>query len=192
MGKPSLDRPRCSGKTAKGKPCKLYAVAGLDRCTVHMRSAAGMSRVKAGRPDGITENKVAEFERLISAGNYVETACGVLGVARSTYNEWMQKGLRDGPQFGQYRAFRQRMEVAKAKAEARHVANISKAAFVDGDAKMSAWFLERTAPERWARPSQRGHAAAAVPAAPEDAAPSSGLATLLQAAGQGAAPRNQG
>lgn len=192
MAKPDLNRPRCGGTTAKGRPCKLYAVQGLDRCTVHMRSAAGLSRVKAGRPDGITEDKVTEFERLIGAGNYVETACGVLGVGRSTYNDWMSKGLRDGPQFGQYRAFRQRMEVAKAKAEARHVANISKAAFVDGDAKMSAWFLERTAPERWARPSQRGHAAAAVQPAADDAAPTSGLAALLQAHSTGGAPRNQG
>lgn len=191
-----LDR-RCSATTARGKPCRLRPVTGHDLCATHLRTAAGLSRTtgavpQGGRPDTITEDKVQEFERLLTAGTYIETACMVVGVPRSTFNDWMVRGKREGNEHKVYQAFRQRIEAAMAKFEARHAANIAKAG-VEGNWQASAWLLERTAPERYAKPSQRAHAQQAIgPTAEGQANAGSGIAGIVEAARRGTQARNQG
>jgi hypothetical protein len=59
-----------------------------------------------------------------------------------------------------FRAFRERMEEAKARGEVRNVAVIAKAA-TDGSWAAAAWLLERQHPERWGKPSVREREAGA-------------------------------
>jgi len=129
---------------------------------VHLGGAKSRSdrrKQPASRPDNVTEDLTAGLERLLRSGNYIEIACQVVGLGRSTFNDWMTKGLRDEPRFAPYRVFRQRIEAAMSSGEATRVAQIAKAASGDdGDWRAAAWMLERQAPERWAKPSQRAHA----------------------------------
>lgn len=191
-----LDR-RCTATTSRGKPCRLRPVTGHDLCVTHLRSAGGMSRTtgavpQGGRPDTITEDKVQEFERLLTAGTYIETACAVVGVPRSTFNDWMVRGRKEGVEHRAYQLFRERIEAAMAKFEARHAANIAHAG-VQGDWRASAWLLERTSPERYAKPSQRAHAQQAVgPTVEGQANAGSGIAGIIAAAQRGTQARNQG
>lgn len=183
-----LDR-RCAATTVKGKPCRRRPVVGSDLCSTHVQSAAGASRVQppadgrvvaAARPDSITEDMTVHMERLLAAGNYIAVACQVVGLPRSTYQEWMAKGSRDGPGYTPYRIFAQRIEVALAKGEATKVAQIARAASGEkGDWKAAAWMLERQVPERWAKPSQRVHSESAEGHAQQASTGEPGLRDLL-------------
>lgn len=66
----------------------------------------------------------------------------------------MEQGTRDGAKNKQYRDFRAAVERARAEAEATLVARVAKAA-QNGSWSAAAWLLERRAPERWGKPSDR-------------------------------------
>lgn len=131
----------------RGTPCRRQAATGSDLCGFHLKR-------RGGRPTLLTEELADELVRLLSAGNYDETAAKAAGVAPRTFREWLQRGLslRDADE--PYRQLRRRVDEARAKGEATHVARIAKAA-QDGDWKASAWYLERAHPERWGKPGAR-------------------------------------
>jgi hypothetical protein len=104
---------------------------------------------RSARP---TPELIAELGRLLRAGNYLSAAAHAAGVDAHVLDGWLSKGARDSR--GIYRELYEAVAQAQGAGEARHVANIAKAA-VDGDWKASAWLLERQYPERWARASQR-------------------------------------
>lgn len=190
---------RCSQTTARGRPCRNRPSGGSDRCSTHLRSAAAKSGEQTGdgrvqpahRPDTITEAVTKNLETLLSAGNYIVVACQVCAVPRSTFNDWMVRGSRDGDEFEHYRQFRTRMERAMAAGEATRVRQIAAAG--KDDWRAAAWMLERSAPERWAKPSQRAHAADDRPKDPEGAAAQgSTLGELLSQVNRGLVQPNRG
>ena len=83
---------------------------------------------------------VEKLLRLISAGNYIETAAAGVGVSRDTLYRWM----KERPEF------REQVQEATAKAEAIDLQRISIAA-QSGIWQAAAWRLERRFPERWGR-----------------------------------------
>lgn len=103
------------------------------------------------RPTKLTTEVEETILKAIRSGNYAGTAATYAGVDRSTYFRWLERGDPAGtaPTDGRYRAFRARVEQAKAEAEVRDITMIAKAG--ERDWRARAWSVERRHPERWAR-----------------------------------------
>lgn len=104
--------------------------------------------------------------RNIRAGLPPDVACELAGIARSTFYEWLKKGRQ--AKSGKVKAWAAAVETAKATAESMLVAKIAEAALA-GDTKAAMWLLERSKPERWARPGVAARPSAP-PRPPEDLA----------------------
>jgi transposase len=107
---------------------------------------------KVGRKVALTVEVADRIVQLLRAGNYVETAVAAAGIGRATFYEWLERGVPEGSAQADapFRAFRERVDRAKAEGEARNVALIVKAAATNWHA--AAWMLERQYPDRWGRP----------------------------------------
>jgi hypothetical protein len=138
---------RCSATTAKGEPCRGSAIEGSTLCMAHIG--------RNGRKTTLTEATTNHLAQLLKAGNYLQVAVSAAGVPLSTFTLWWKRGDPDkaDPADELYRDFRERMDRARAEGEARNVALIAAAGPDNWQA--AAWMLERSYPERWARPSQR-------------------------------------
>jgi transposase len=104
---------------------------------------------KQGRPSKLTEDVQNRILRAVQAGNWLETASAYAGVDASTVRRWIAKGEADDAE-EPYRSFCAAIKQARAEAEIRAVALIQKAA-QDGTWQASAWYLERSHPDRWGR-----------------------------------------
>lgn len=112
------------------------------------------------RPTKLDAQRQKKIVELIRAGNYQETAARAAGVSPSSFYAWMAIGEEASHKTARLNAkdkacleFSEAVKAAKAEAEARAVAIINKAA-MDGTWQAAAWYLERTASERFGR-SQR-------------------------------------
>lgn len=108
----------------------------------------------AGRPSKLSPEIQERICNLLRVGNTVETAAGAAGIAPETFYDWMRRGERKGSREKKYRDFKSAVEQARAEAEATLVTRISKAA-ANGSWQAAGWLLERRAPERWAKPTER-------------------------------------
>lgn len=105
---------------------------------------------KVGRPSKLTEKLKTELLALIREGNYLDTACAVVGVDYRTICDWIQRGTDAHPSRSNNREFAQfvhEYNKAKAEAEANLVRCVNKAA--DKDWKAAAWKLARRDPLKW-------------------------------------------
>jgi len=109
---------------------------------------ATATKRRTGRPTKLTPAVIDKICDALRGGNYRETAAAYAGVARSTFNEWMQRGHES--KSGIFRDLADAVDKALADCEARNVAMIEKAAAA-GDWKAAGWFLERMFPTRWGR-----------------------------------------
>lgn len=150
-------QPKCKHTTKRGVRCTNYAVTGSDSCSVHMGRAIG-------HPTTLTSDVADQIVASLRAGNYIVVATKAAGVPRQTYNAWMARGRSTAAADEPYRDFRARVERARSEAETRAVAQIASAARTNWQA--AAWLLERTAPERWGKPSVRLRDEPAKPAEP--------------------------
>jgi transposase len=101
--------------------------------------------MSAGRKTILTKELIHKFERLLSAGNYVVTTCGTLGVSQSAYYDWLKKG--ETAKNGLYAEFENAVKRAEHIAEAKWMYEISQ----DNAWQSKAWLMERRYPERWGR-----------------------------------------
>jgi len=101
------------------------------------------------RPTKLTPALQEEIVRAIRGGSYPEIAAVYAGIDRSTYYRWIERGDPEGtrPADRPYRIFRAAVEQAKAAAEIRLVALISRAA--ENDWRAGAHLLARQNPARW-------------------------------------------
>jgi transposase len=159
--KAPTDSERCTALTAGGRRCKRFRVAGTELCEGH-------STAPGGAPTKLDEATVTRILSVLRVGGYPEAAAGVAGIHVKTLYKWMRRGHADGedPADAPYRAFRSRVEQARAEGETRNVALIAQAAAQNWQA--AAWLLERQFPERWARVSQRTERDEPAPAAAPD------------------------
>lgn len=86
--------------------------------------------------------------KLIKTGTPIKAACAAVGISNGTFYLWMDKGKK--AKKGQYKEFYEEVEKAKGEFVARNVAIIQKAG-MDGTWQASAWLLERTHPEEFAK-----------------------------------------
>lgn len=134
----------CSQKNMRGEPCKAHAVEGSDRCAAHLRLSPQSK---------LTEEIIARLATLVRAGNYIATACAAAGVPRQSFYAWLRRGESTAPGDGLYRKLKTEIDQARAEGEAALVTRITLEAQRNWAA--AAWMLERSYPDRWARPSQR-------------------------------------
>ena len=103
---------------------------------------------RMGRPTKLTAEMHSEIVELIKVGNYIETACAVAGLHKSTFYDWMK--IADASTHkNKYTNFSDAVKKAMAWAEARDVAIIARHSEKYWQA--AAWRLERKYPERWGR-----------------------------------------
>ena len=90
---------------------------------------------------------------MFTAGALIADACRSIGLDVETFMGWMKRGESDDPADAQYAALRARVETARANAQVRAVAIISRAA--ESDWRAASWYLERSDPEHWGRDRPR-------------------------------------
>lgn len=93
---------------------------------------------------------IEKAHKLISEGHYAVVVCSYLGISEAIYYKWIQKAKEDlsNNKKSIYIEFFESIKEAEAKAEMRHLQNITKAA-IDGTWQASAWFLERKHKDKW-------------------------------------------
>jgi transposase-like protein len=104
---------------------------------------------KMGRASKLTPETQDRIIQAVRTGNYLEVAAQYAGVHKGTLYRWLEQA-EDPEADEMYRNFRDALESARAQAEVRNVALIQRAAD-EGTWQASAWFLERTAWQRWGR-----------------------------------------
>ncbi len=103
---------------------------------------------RLGRPTKLTAEMQSEIVELLKAGNYIETACAVAGLHKSTFYDWMK--IADASTHkNKYTNFSDAVKKAQAWSEARDVAIIARHSEKYWQA--AAWRLERKYPDRWGR-----------------------------------------
>lgn len=103
--------------------------------------------VVMARPTKLTPERQEQIIAMLKAGNYIETACAYAGIDPGTFYNWMRRG--ESASSGRFFQFFNAVQKARAEAEARNVQVIQKASLDTWQA--SAWWLERSFPDRWGR-----------------------------------------
>lgn len=107
------------------------------------------NKKKQGRPSKLTSELQAEIILLLKAGNFVETACDIVGINKSTFYDWIKKGEKSNNPRNKFKIFQEAVEHAMAWSEARDVALIAKHS--ENDYKASQWRLSRKYPDKWGK-----------------------------------------
>lgn len=104
-----------------------------------------------GRPKKVDDKMLKELCAYLKAGNYLETSCAAIGLAKNTVYNCMRRGARDRDEgkSGYYVDFLYAVESAMAQGESNHVNNI--AAHAKKSWQASAWMLERKNHKKWGR-----------------------------------------
>lgn len=102
---------------------------------------------ETGRPTRCTPEITQRLAELLKAGNYMETACAIVGIKKQIVYRWMHAGERGNPK---YKPFSDAIKKAEAEGEALLLNVINRAA-ADGNWYAAAWRLERKSPERWGK-----------------------------------------
>jgi transposase-like protein len=115
---------------------------------------------RTGRRTILDEAKQKLIVDALTAGNYIETAAKIAGVAPASIYSWLDKGrtasdlIQAGHDIDEndriYMEFAEAVEKARAQAEARNLLLIQQAA-QSGTWQAAAWYLERSFPKRWGR-----------------------------------------
>jgi transposase len=101
-----------------------------------------------GRPSKLEDSRVDDLVKWLKLGYYIEDACTMAGIGKTTYYNWIAKAeANEGPE---YVEFMNAVKKARAEAEGAHIMNIRKAAD-NGVWQASAWFLERSHPVKWGK-----------------------------------------
>ena len=114
----------------------------------------------AGAPLGLDERLISQFDSVIRAGNYIQTAIAYLSVSESTFYRWMKRGeeLRETGATNQSDALKLRLwEVVTRARAAAEVGAVTRLAAIARDENTDArvrvqtdqWFLERSFRNRW-------------------------------------------
>jgi hypothetical protein len=145
-GGPPPER-QCS-ELVRGDRCQQWSVKGTDpaKCPAH----AGMGGRGNKRTPGLQPDELERARVLLRGGNYVETVAHALGYRPAVLQGWIDAGAAGDPA---HESLWLAVQQARAESEARNVTIVASAARESWQA--AAWMLERTAPERWARVTQR-------------------------------------
>jgi len=119
-----------------------------------------MPTPRKGRPPKIDPDLVNRLVTNLRLGAYMDAAAKYVGIGESTLYRWLDRGraeaarVEDGeppnPEETTYKELWEAIEKARAEAEIRHTGNITTAAN-NGTWQASAWWLERTRPNKFGR-----------------------------------------
>ena len=98
----------------------------------------------------LTEQLIEDAAKLIEAGNYQKHVAQALGVDESTWYRWLREGEQSEDENDLKYKFYQSIKKAEARAIARNVALIQRAA-QEGNWQAAAWWLERKFPSEWGK-----------------------------------------
>lgn len=101
------------------------------------------------RPAKLSPELTREIMAYIQDGNSPTKSATLVGIAPSTYFNWMSKGSNQEPRFME---FSESIKRACAQSIVNQVAHISRAAD-SGNWRAAAWLLERMAPESFGKHS---------------------------------------
>ena len=110
---------------------------------------------KAGRKKILTEDIIKEFERLLTSGVIIRTACEYLNIDYERFYDWYNKGKKYSeydivhPDYEIYIDFYNRVASASAKSEVMATTNFARHASMDWRASEA--FLARKFPSRWGK-----------------------------------------
>lgn len=104
------------------------------------------------RPPKLTDQLTDEIARLIRGSVTVTGAAQTLGISRSTFYAWMERGESAAAADAPYRRFRQAVETARAEGEAILVQRIQNAA-AKGSWQAAAYLLEKRYDHEWGKPN---------------------------------------
>lgn len=94
----------------------------------------------------LTPELQAEIVKVLRGGAYVEDACAFVGLSKSSFYDWMQRGAAGEEPFSE---FSDAVEKARADAVVRNIALVQNAA--NSSWQAAAWWLERTRPDQYGR-----------------------------------------
>ena len=98
----------------------------------------------------LNKQLIEDAVKLIEAGNYQKHVAQALGVDESTWYRWLREGEQSEDENDLKYKFYQSIKKAEAKAVARNVALIQRAA-QEGNWQAAAWWLERKFPAEWGK-----------------------------------------
>lgn len=115
---------------------------------------------KRGRgrlPDAVTPEKIDEICKYMKQGNYLETACAMVGLPITTMRECLKRGIASYKGLSLHDPVAElcwtKIREAQAFSEAWDVGVITRAAQA-GQWQAAAWRLERKSPKRWGKKVQ--------------------------------------
>lgn len=102
----------------------------------------------AGRPSKLTPAIAKAITDVLSAGNFIETACDYASIDYKTFYNWMKWGERGTQKDidAGYTEFFHMVKKAMSDVEILTVADVRKGVF---NWQSRAWWLERRHPDRW-------------------------------------------
>lgn len=102
------------------------------------------------RPTDLTPELSLQLIQALSSGVPIKDACAFVGIAETTYHNWMDRGrkARKGDELF--------IEFMKSATRARVMARVGAVAVIrksvqDGNSEDARWFLERSDPANWGR-----------------------------------------
>ena len=105
-----------------------------------------------GRPTKLTPALQDKICQLIAKGNYLITACNVVGINKSTYLRWVERAEQETNNGGGlYCDFGVAIKKAEGEAEAQLAQFVRETAIDKKDGYLGMTFLERRHPDRWGR-----------------------------------------
>lgn len=118
------------------------------------------TKKKTGRPSLLNEQRQEAIAAMLRSGAYIDDACKSVGIAPSTFYNWLNRGNTQRERQGAgleveederpFLEFLETVEMADAEGIISHVMNIDSAA-KNGTWQASAWILERKQPRKWGR-----------------------------------------
>jgi transposase len=104
---------------------------------------------QTGRPSEIGDaGLLQQLLTAIEDGNYIETACHLVGLSPVTYYNWKKRGEQGESPFDR---FLNAIKEAEARAEAKMLANVRRASELPQFWAAGMTVLERRHPERWGK-----------------------------------------
>lgn len=113
-----------------------------------------------GRKTLLTPETVETITRYLKDGGYVDHACTAVGIGKSTYYSWLERGRKEADRRAaglepdenetQYLEFMDTVEKAQAEAAVSLIGEIANHAR-NGTWQAAAWILERKFPRQWGR-----------------------------------------
>jgi Helix-turn-helix domain of resolvase len=99
-----------------------------------------------GRPSKLTDELAREMLEMLEEGAFVSSACAAVGISRSTWASWRERGrLGEEP----FAAFVEAVAAAEARAESTISQRIWDQAIYRGDLKAATWWLRHRFPSHW-------------------------------------------